>query len=184
MKKIAIITIIAIFALTLGGLISFYNKIPEQNIAEKTLRNADAIVVLTGGQQRIPEGINLMQQKKSDWMLISGVHEKTKIDEITNHLNSENITKNITLGRFAQTTKGNAIETKEWVAKNNVNSIILVTANYHMPRTISIFKREMPTLNIQPYPVFPPDFQKETWYKNWNSAKLITAEYVKFLLTF
>lgn len=178
MRKVTFIAIIAIISLWLGGLISFYQKIPAaQNQISKEY---DAVIVLTGGKGRISEGMELLRDKKAYRMLISGVHEDTKIEQIADDIDFASVT----LGTKAYSTKGNAMESRKWIQKNEIGSIILVTANYHMPRSLSIFKREMPMLEIKPQPVFPEKFSRENWYKSWNSMRLIFTEYTKYLLTF
>lgn len=169
--------ILAIFSVWLGGLISFYEKIPN---TESELKKADAIIVLTGGKGRIAAGTEMLKQQLSYRMLISGVHEDTRMNEIVKNIDFGSIT----LGNKARTTKGNALESKQWIEKNNFKSIILVTSNYHMPRSLSIFEREFPELEIQAAPVFPDEFSKQNFWKDRNSAYLILSEYIKYLATF
>ena len=62
----------------------------------------------------------------------------------------------------ATSTMGNAIETADWIKKSGFNSIILVTANYHMPRSLMLFRHIMPEIRIIPHPVFPIQFEPRT----------------------
>ena len=41
-------------------------------------------------------------------------------------------------------TNGNAIEAKQWIEQNGIKTITLVTANYHMPRSLLEFKKALP----------------------------------------
>ena len=47
----------------------------------------------------------------------------------------------------------NALETMEWVLKNNIKSLRLVTSLEHMPRAIVEFKRFMPNVILVENPV-------------------------------
>jgi uncharacterized SAM-binding protein YcdF (DUF218 family) len=58
----------------------------------------------------------------------------------------------------------------------------LVTANYHMPRSILEFSRAMPNVTIIPNAVFPVNFKRENWWMWPGSASLVIGEYTKFLL--
>ena len=60
--------------------------------------HSDAVVVLTGGSNRIKTGLQLIQEKKADYLLISGVNKevtKSKLfkntsDDILNKINVTN----------------------------------------------------------------------------------------------
>lgn len=182
MIRITAIAIIAILSVWTGGLISFYNKIPDeaQNVSRETLQTYDAIIVLTGGEKRISEGVGLLKRGVSDKLLISGVYKDTRLEQVADNINFGSIT----LGDKARSTIGNAIEARSWIAGKDVNNILIVTANYHMPRAASIFERELQNVEITTHPVFPKDFNKQRWYDDFNSAKIIFIEYNKYLLSF
>lgn len=187
MGRITLIVIIAILSLWIGGLISFYERIPDEpkagskNVSRETsFKTYDAIIVLTGGEKRINEGLKLLKVGHADKLFISGVYKDTRLEQVARNINFGSIT----LGDKARSTIGNAIETRSWIAGKNINSVLLVTANYHMPRAVSTFKREMPEVEIATHPVFPKDFSKAKWKEDLNSAKIIFFEYNKYLLSF
>lgn len=183
--KIVIVTLVAAAILFTNGLREFYSKIPDAptSSAEK----ADAIIVLTGGKERIAEGINLLNHKYAPKLLISGVGKETKVEAVVRQqklsvkeLKGIDYSK-IYVGHEAINTIGNARETAEWVKQNNVKSIILTTANYHMPRALVEFRKHMPELVIIPHPVFPEDFKKQNWENDSITRSYIFKEYVKYL---
>ena len=59
----------------------------------------------------------------------------------------------IDLGFTAENTLGNARETAEWARAKGYHRLILVTADYHMPRARLELKAAMPEADIAPYPV-------------------------------
>ncbi len=141
----------------------------------------DAIVVLTGGEKRVDTGLDLLAEKKADYLFISGVNAKVKPSELValwGKDGSELLDK-IVLGYTADNTAANAIESQEWVRKNNIKSIRLVTANYHMTRSILNFKKALPDVSIYKHPVIPADFKPWT-QKFW---PLTFSEYNKVLAT-
>ena len=186
MIRIAINLIIAIFALWVCGLVYFYSSIPTEKT--ELTNKADAIIVLTGGNDRIAEGVRLLAERKADKLLISGVNKQSEFSDLISVQGVDDLlavgatlTNKISLGRKAVNTVGNAKETKEWADENNVNSIILVTANYHMPRSLVEFRKLMPDSEIVAYPVFPKDFDKSKWQENKTTRDLIIREYHKYL---
>lgn len=149
-------------------------------------KRTDAVVVLTGGLHRIEAGFQILSENKSRKLFISGVYNNTKLHELlifSDHDIYKLLLKKdlVKLGKKAHTTKGNAEETYEWIKKNNIKSIRLVTSNYHMPRSIFEFKKLLPNTEIIPNPVFSKNFQKKYWWRHYTTAKLILKEYVKFL---
>ena len=167
------------------GLLYFYASIPTKHA---TPDKADAIVVLTGGNDRIAEGVRLLADGRADKLLITGVNKKSNFSELISVQGVDDIlaigatlTDKISLGRKALTTVGNAKETKEWVAKNEVKSIIVVTSNYHMPRALVEFRRLMPKIDMQAYAVLSPKFDKTEWSKDKNTRDIILREYHKFI---
>ena len=85
-------------------------------------------------------------------MLVSGVgpgvNKKILARELT--LNSAERAKLdccVELEFEANNTRDNASAAKIWAKKNNLESLILVTANYHMPRAKFIFTSKMPNMS-------------------------------------
>ena len=60
--------------------------------------------------------------------------------------------------------------------------LYLVTANYHMPRSLVVFRRAMPGMKIVAYPVFPPQFKSESWWRFPGTAELLATEFNKYLI--
>jgi uncharacterized SAM-binding protein YcdF (DUF218 family) len=123
---------------------------------DKKIEYSDAIIVLTGGNGRIAAGLDLLAQKKSDKLFISGVNEEVIPEDI---LNGRRDLCCVFLGYKAKDTVGNAQEIKEWVDKNDIKSFHLVTSSYHMPRAQIELLQVLPQAVIKPYPVLTPDFQ-------------------------
>jgi len=145
--------------------------------------NTDAIIALTGGRNRIFEAIKLLNNKKADYLFISGVEKTSRLQDI---LNSNHITpiteKKIFLGTSAQNTVENAVESKNWINEHNIKSIRLVTSNYHLPRSITEFEKQNPGLKIVKHPVYSEKVKKK-WWTSIRTFSLIFSEYNKFLFT-
>lgn len=162
------------------GLISYAQKVPDSvlNVAERT----DAIVVLTGGSERITTGVELLERELASQLFISGVAPSVTVaDLLSADLQSqEKLSGKITVGSEAEDTPGNAIETARWARENSVRSIRLVTAAYHMPRALLELERTMPAVKIIPHPVFPEQV-KADWWRYPGTASLLAREYSKHL---
>lgn len=174
---------LALAAITIGFSV-FANAIGslEQPVA---LRPADAIVVLTGGQKRLSPALMLLNEGKGKELLISGVNPSTTMDDIRRiaSIKPELYECCITLDRKALDTIGNAKESVRWIRDNGFEKIILVTSNYHMPRSLIEIRRIAPNLDIQPYAVVNSDISNGRWLKSPEAFRVIALEYAKYIAT-
>ncbi len=178
MKKLLFFTLLFAFGAWLVGLCMFAYTINHFQTDTKT--HTQAIVVLTGGRNRISEAVKLLNQGLADKLFISGVEKNTSLHDISE---SQDITlpeQKIALEKKSTNTIENAIETQAWLRQNNISSIRLVTSNYHLPRSMQEFQYQNSHLNIVPHPVFSEHVAKEWWTKT-RSFCLIASEYNKFL---
>ena len=176
-KQIAFILIL--FLLWFSGFVAFNHRINDFKIDDT--QKVDAIVVLTGGRNRLKEAVKLLNNKKADKMFISGVYKDTSLKSLQKRKDVEIInSENITLDKKATNTVENAIEVSHWVKENKIKSIYLVTSNYHMPRSMAEFSYYNPKLEIIAYPVFSDKVSKD-WWKSWRTFTLLAGEYNKFL---
>ena len=148
------------------------------HLAKET--KADAIVAWTGDNYRIHTAVALLEQGQADKLLISGVNKNAKPDLFLGNISPE-IRNKIDLGYQATTTEGNALETADWVYKNKIKSLILVTSFYHMPRSLLELNHALPHISVYPNPSWPKDFTESTEWIHTRSAFHLIVEYHKFL---
>lgn len=144
---------------------------------------ADGIVALTGGEGRLQAGIELLDQGKGQRLLISGVHEGTSRDQLFAAVGqlSPRSSCCIDLGRSAADTIGNAEETASWVGRHRYRSVIVVTAAYHMPRSMMELRAVLPGTQLVPYPVFPDQVRLSEWWSDPETTGVLAGEYLKFI---
>ncbi len=165
------------------GLFRFADAIPER--VEDAATRTDGIVVLTGGSRRLGEGLELLSRGLAEKLFVSGVYQGVdvrKLLSIVKH-EPEDLETRINIG-IATNTKGNAAETMAWMEKQDYRSLRLVTAAYHMPRSLLEFRDAMPAVTLIPHPVFPENVKQDRWWAWPGTASLVISEYNKFLLAF
>jgi uncharacterized SAM-binding protein YcdF (DUF218 family) len=177
--------LLLVLVLWLAGFLAFAAAIPA------TVRNpdqpVDAIVVLTGGDVRLAEGFALLDKGLAKKLLISGVSNGVDMPALLETLNGSAQPSQavldccVTLGYDARSTEGNARESLRWLGENNFTAIRLVTANYHMNRSLLEFRRVMPQIAIIPNPVFPRQVQDAYWFARPGTLLLLFNEYHKYL---
>ncbi|HZT50986.1 MAG TPA: YdcF family protein [Stellaceae bacterium] len=165
-----------------AGFVWFVREIPAA--AGDPDRVTDAIVVLTGGSLRVERGLELLADGKAKKLFISGVYHGVEVGDLlrVSRQAPEQSACCITLGHAADSTFGNALETAAWMRAENFRSLRLVTANYHMPRSLLEFTRAMPDIDIVPSPVFPEISRAPHWWLRPGSLFLAAVEYTKYLV--
>ena len=132
------------------------------------------IVILTGGTNRIKDGFDIINKfdEKSKYtikILVSGTGKGFTKLSLQNMLSPDFDLKLIKccveLDAISQNTYSNAKQTLKWSIRNNIKEFILITSNYHMPRSILEFKNKMPDIRILTYPIKPR--KHKHCYPNW-----------------
>ena len=179
---------LVVFGLALLGAIAlgagFYWFVEGLPTEEVTLnRNADGIVVLTGRAPRISDAIELLAAKRGKRLLITGVYPTTSSAAIARLVpeHQQLVTEFVDLDHSAVNTVGNAIQTRNWARANDFKSLIVVTSNYHMPRTMVELEHQLPEVELIAFPVLQEKVRVETWWSSFATAKLLFAEYLKYL---
>jgi uncharacterized SAM-binding protein YcdF (DUF218 family) len=167
------------FSVVAAGLIGFgfYAGTVSSYARPDATVQVDGIVVLTGDQGRLTAGVQLLQNGRSTHLLVSGVHASVTSEELRaqTSLSDAQFSCCVELGRDATDTVGNARETAQWVRANGYQRLIIVTSDYHLPRSLIEMDMAMPDVEFIAYPVrtTPP-------WRNPRSARLWLQDYAKY----
>ena len=172
--------VIGLGLIWIAGLVRFADSIPL-SIAEPD-RHSDAIVVLTGGSGRLDEGLNLLERDMAKRLFVSGVYQGVDVKTLFQMFqhNPQELEARIGIGTAINTVE-NASETAEWMDSYGYTSMRLVTAAYHMPRSLLEFHDAMANIDIIAHPVFPERVKVERWWVWPGTMGLIASEYNKFM---
>jgi len=162
----------AVFASHIGGL-----------AAPKQVRQADAIIVVTGGQSRIDVAVDLLRTGKGKRLLISGVNPMAKREDLRAATGGDRglFACCVDIDHAALDTVGNAEESAKWVRGHAYDSVILVTNNYHIPRTMLEMRRLLDHEDLQPYPVVNTRLDRGGWLTKPEAIRVLFTEYTKYL---
>ena len=149
----------------------------------KPARNADGIVVLTGGSSRVSDAVELLAAGYGKRLLISGVHPGNDVSDISRTLPDSHKLLNccVDLDRSAINTRSNAAETRRWARERGFTSLIVVTSNYHMPRAIVELSHAMPDVTLIPFAVVGDKWRDEPWWTSGATLRLLLSEYAKYV---
>lgn len=178
----AMLVALALLALWLVGLVWFASTLPDG--VDDPATSTDAIVVLTGGSERLTTGIDLLRHKLGRKLFVSGVYRGVEVAELLklSRQTPEEVECCIVLGYAAESTEGNAVETAAWMSREKFASLRLVTGSYHMRRSLLEFQGAMPGVTVVPHPVFPTAVKQDEWWMWPGTAHLIATEYMKYLV--
>ena len=179
----AVLLVVGLAALLFAG--GFYWFVQQMPVVEASpTRNADGIVVLTGGALRISDALDLLSSGHGRRLLISGVNRTTRSYEIARLVPEHQrwFSCCVDLGHSATNTIGNAVETRRWVEDRGFKSLIVVTANYHMPRAMAEVGHELPGVALVPYAVVSDRVKVDDWWDNPSTARLLFLEYLKYIV--
>lgn len=184
MKSIAAFLVLAL--IWFSGLLAFAGRV-QTSTPGRAPQPAQGIVALTGANSnvRIAAAMGLLEDGYGRRVLVSGV------DPIASRADIRRVSRAVRrlydccvdLGFTAADTVGNARETAAWARAMRYDRLIVVTADYHMPRAMLELNAVLRGTGVtaQTYAVPTRALQSKDWWRNPGAARLMVVEYCKYL---
>lgn len=153
-------------------------------VSAKNLKNKDDYIeysiVLTGGRNRVQEGISLIDSNSTDFLFISGVNNEVDKKSVLsadfgNHKND------VELGYEATSTKENVEESSKWIKDNYISEVRIITSDYHLFRSKLEFEHYLPNIEKEFHSVSSINDEFLSSASNW---KLLAGEFNKLVYVF
>lgn len=182
MKGLA--ALLVVLGIWTAGLLAFADRIARLTPAPDP-PVADGVVALTGASdRRLEAAAKLLEDGKAQRLLVSGVNPRASRSDLLGVTGAVKRTFDccVDLGFAAADTLGNARETAAWARSRRFHSLILVTADYHMPRAMLELRSALPEDEITAFPVVTESLDARRWPDHWQSARRMIVEYCKYLV--
>ncbi|MEO8813000.1 MAG: YdcF family protein [Caulobacteraceae bacterium] len=182
MKGLAAILVVA--TIWTAGLLAFADRVDRLTPAPEPAA-AEGIVALTGASDlRLAAATRLLEAGKGRRLLVSGVNRRATRDDLWAVTGAPKPLFDccVDLGFTAADTIGNARETAAWARAMGFDDLILVTADYHMPRAMLELRAALPDARITPYPVATAALDARHWARTGGGARRMIQEYAKYLV--
>jgi uncharacterized SAM-binding protein YcdF (DUF218 family) len=183
-RTLAALAVIAL--IWASGLAAFAARV-QQSTPQADPAAADGIVVLTGANsnERIAAAVDLLTEHKGRRVLVSGVNREVTREQLRAASGTVRRLYDccVDLGFTAADTVGNARETAEWARAMRYRSLIVVTADYHLPRAMLELRAVLrpPAVTLQAYAVPTAALKARHWWRSPGAARLMVVEYCKYL---
>jgi uncharacterized SAM-binding protein YcdF (DUF218 family) len=176
------IAVTAVFVVLVAYSIRKYSEILVSTPPAIINSKADCAVVLTGAPGRIREGITLLSHKQVKKLIISGVHQYSTLNDMFPEIlfYPEIELEDVILERRSSSTAGNAQQSLIIVEALQCQTILLVTSDFHMYRSLNTFAQIFPaTVQIIPYPLQSDRLRKRV--KLWFDTRFWTTVFDEWL---
>ncbi len=181
MKGLAALLVVGL--IWVSGLLAFADRVTRLTPADIPAP-ADGIVALTGASDlRLEAATDLLESGKGRRLLVSGVNRRASRRDVWGVTGAAKPLFDccVDLGFTAADTLGNAREAAQWARAMRYRRLILVTADYHMPRAMIELRAALPEATIEPYPVATPVLDARHWAATSLGARRMIVEYSKYL---
>ncbi|MBL8773367.1 MAG: YdcF family protein [Phenylobacterium sp.] len=184
MKSVAVFLVVAL--IWFSGLLAFAARV-QQSTPPRAPTPAQGVVALTGANSndRLSAAMGLLEDGYGRRMLVSGVDRKATREDIRNVSRAVRRLYDccVDLGFTAADTVGNARETLAWAKAMRYRELIVVTADFHMPRAMLELNAVLRPAGIetQAYAVPTRSLKSRDWWRHPGAARLMVVEYCKYL---
>ena len=105
----------------------------------------DAIVVITGGPDRIEQAVEALADGKAKRLLVAGADPSVTKPDLVRRLGGKKrlVQCCVDLGSESVDTRSNAEEARRWLSRRGYKSVRLITSDWHMRRANYEFRRQL-----------------------------------------
>ncbi len=148
---------------------------------------ADVILVLAGGtDSRYGHAVALQKEGLAERIILDADSSRDRFGKSDADLAADFLRNNGQLGSEVcpireDSTFGEASDVRRCLERQRVNSVLIVTSDFHTRRALSIFRRRLPQYKWSVAAEFAPYHNAEHWWRHRRWAKAALDEWEKYL---
>jgi uncharacterized SAM-binding protein YcdF (DUF218 family) len=142
--------------------------------------HADAIVALSGDPERIRAAVDLLAKGYGRRLLIAGIDNSAEIAELY-PVHRALFDCCVDIDPRSIRSIDDAATIRRWALEVRPRSLIVVTSNFHIPRTLLEVGRALPGLHLVPLGVSTGLVDTGERWRRPEAANLFVREYIKFV---
>jgi uncharacterized SAM-binding protein YcdF (DUF218 family) len=148
---------------------------------------ADVILVLAGdGAGRYSHAVELQKRGFAERIILDvdarpGMFGKSQADLAIDFLREQGSPGSEICPVCADSTFGEAADVKGCLAQRKVNSVLIVTSDFHTRRALSIFQKRLPQYEWSVAAASAPYHDADQWWRHRRWAKSALDEWEKYL---
>ncbi len=150
-------------------------------VESDALREVDALVVLSGNNERIAQAAQLKKAGFGSWVILTQAGD-TSPDMAARKLDVPGEMLLIAPGQVTSTYE-EALTVRQLMSQRRLKTCIVVTDPYHTQRARLIFREVLGQagINVWVYPVQDHWYRSTTWWQSWDGIQVTIQEYIKLL---
>lgn len=172
---------LALIILSLVGIYFLLWALGAFLVESDPLRQVDALVVLSGNNERIAQAAQLKKAGFASWVILTQAGE-TSPDLGARKLDVPGEMLLIAPGQVTSTYE-EALTVRQLMAQRNLKTCIVITDPYHTQRARLIFRQVLgeADITVWVYPVQEHWYRSTTWWQSWDGIQVTVQEYIKLL---
>lgn len=138
---------------------------------------ADFIIALSGGTNRVPSAFSLYQQGLASNIIVSGCHKE--FPRSLEYYSSNGVnTDEVSLIKCSGSTWNEAREVYKILRANNATSVLIVTNGFHIRRAKATYQHLQDDSSIKLiFVAASVDYSADNWWKSKDSRNAVLREY-------
>ncbi len=180
LKRLVVLTIIVVTGVLLLSHASSFLVLNDP-------QPADVILVLAGGtDSRYGHAVALQKEGVAERIIVDADASRDRFGKSDADLAADFLRNNGPLGSEVcpireDSTFGEAVDVKRCLERQKVNSVLIVTSDYHTRRALSIFRKRLPQYAWSVAAESAPYHAADRWWRHRRWAKAAFDEWEKYL---
>jgi uncharacterized SAM-binding protein YcdF (DUF218 family) len=178
MKRVLAIIAGLLLVAPVAGFFLFLAEV--QGSSGKKLEKADVIVALSGDPRRIEIAVDLLKKGFGSRLIIVGQDNQQEV-ELLHKSDPSLFTCCVQVDHSSKNTAQDAQLVSKLIGRRTINTILLVTSSFHLPRAKNELEHVLPNARIIGYGILDEFYQPARVFTNSDVASAFVRQYLMYI---